>query len=628
MIRATALLLATIGGLLLWTGLVEADITWLGPNVLANPGFEQADAQDLPADWTPAANPPTTARFTRDTTTVLVGKAALHIALPDQGSASMRSAPVAVEGGREYLFSVGFRAEGFGPVGKYSGVDASMAIEWLDTAGKAVGRSGCAAFPYNASDWDLRDSFVTAPAATTRAVVTYVFANRSREVANENIPSAMWLDGLQLRRYDPPATPEWATRKVPRIVEGGISTSPVQAYQPASWNMAGGKWSQVVTDPQASYDSVITSPEGVGAGMMAHSPYWTGTPPGLYRVLVRCKVADTARAEKAGMIDVGSELAALRAGRDIHPRDFTAPNQYQELALDFIVRTPGYWMVRLSTAGNQPFTVDCVKLFPLVRLSDNDLLSLYPGSEGAVPPDLRPKHDGAFTGLLLAGPLSEVYRLNDAFHLTDYEAKLDTVWGSKSWSQSWSGFPTTPEALFKHDVIVLCDVEASALTLRQKHMLSEYVRRGGGLVFMGGHKTLERGNFAGSLLEELLPVSLQPAFAPLVHFPQGRPLARGDAHPTTQMCDFAGLPAVYFVHEVQVKPGAAVILTAGDRPAVVVGTCGRGRVACVAATAFGGPPTDATATSALPFWQWRSWPTFLRDLLWWTAGQDQRFATQ
>lgn len=605
---------------LLFAGWASAEVNWLGPNVLANPGFERLTDAGQPESWTSAANPAGSARFSVDTTTVLVDKAALHIELPDTGSASLRSAPVAIEGGKAYLFSVGFRATGFGPAGKFSGVDSSMRVEWLDAAGKGVGAANAAAFPYNASDWDLRDSFVTAPAPATAAVVSYVFSNRSREVAQENIPSEMWLDGLQLRLYSPPATAEWAKRKVPRIVEGGISTSPLQAYQPSAWNMAGGKWSAIKPDSDATYDSVITSPPDVGPGIMAHSPYWTGTAPGLYRVLLRCKVGDNTRADRAGGMDVGSELAAMRAGADIFPKDFAAPSQFQEIALDFILRTAGYWMVRLYTAGNQPFTCDCVKIVPLALLSDSDLLALYPGSEGSIPPDLKPRKQGPFTGLLLGGPLSEVYRLNDAFHLTDYDMKLDTVWAQKSWSQTWPGFPETPQALFDHQVIAICDLQAASLTLRQKRMLEEYVKRGGGLVMLGGHVAFERGHIQGSLLEPLLPVVCKPAFAPLIHTPQGQALVSGQDHPTTVSCNFADAPVAYFVHDVQPRPRAQVLLKVGEHPAVVVGSYGEGRVACITLAAFGDPGPDQ-----IPFWQWRSWITFVRDLLWWTAGEEARF---
>ena len=91
-------------------------------------------------------------------------------------------------------------------------------------------------------------------------------------------------------------------------------------------------------------------------------------------------------------------------------------------------------------------------------------------------------------------------------------------------------------------MIYLCGADFAALTLRQKNMLAEYVRRGGGLIVFGG------------------------------------------------------------------------------RPGLVLGRFGKGRVAVVGMTCFGSPTGSQT-----PFWQWRSWVVLLRDLAWWTAGQDERF---
>ena len=58
----------------------------------------------------------------------------------------------------------------------------------------------------------------------------------------------------------------------------------------------------------------------------------------------------------------------------------------------------------------------------------------------------------------------------------------------------------------------------------------------------------------------------------------------------------------------------------GSRPALVLGTFGRGRVACLTLTAHGAP-----AKGDVPFWQWRAWPTVLRNVIWWITGQDHRF---
>jgi len=620
--RSAAHLTAAIFAAVLFAAAVAwAAEDWIGPNLLANPGFEQADDQGVPMDWVAAAQPAGSAQFSLDKEVFLVGTAALKIEVPNTGGAFVRCKPVPVEGGKWYLFSIGYRTEGFGPPGKYSGVDSSVGVTWLDAEGKNVGGGPAVAFPYHAIDWDLRDCFLQAPPAATQAVFTVVIGNHSQERTGTNIPSALWLDGGQVREYIPPPTPEWALQKVPRIVEGGISTARVQAYQLSGQNVAGGKWSPIIPDPEATYDSVITSPEGVGRGLMAHSPYFTNAPPGLYRAILRCKVADNTRGEKAGMMDIFSEFASTRAVLDLYAKDFAAPNKFQEFSVDFILRTAGYWGFRVYTEGNQPFTADIVKIFPLALLEDRQLLDLYPGSEGAIPQELQPRKNAyPFSGLLIAGAMYDYFRIVDAFHLTAYEMKLNTVPIQKGRSQVYVGFPETAQALFDHNLLYLCGADLTALTLRQKHMIAEYVRRGGGLIVFGGHKSLDRGGARGSLIEEVLPVICQGGLPPLLHFPQGAPLIKTSPHPVTEYADLSPAPLCFFMHDLQARPEAQTLMTVADKPAIVVGQAGKGRVAVIALTCFG-----EAAEGQTPFWKWPYWVLLLRDLSWWVAGADEHF---
>ncbi len=286
---------------------------WIGPNLLSNPDFEIDGDRGLPRDWTLTATPAGAVHFSLDRRVFLVGKTSLKAEVPNTGGATVRSKPVPIEQGKWYLVSVGYRTEGFGERGTYSGVDSYVAVTWNDAGGRQIALSPGISFPYHAVDWDLGDRFVLAPAGAAQMVLAASLQNHSRQQTGKNIPSTLWLDGWQVRRYDPPPTPAWALQKVPRIVEGGLSTSRAQAYQLSSQNMAGGKWSPIVADPQATYDSVISSPEGVGRGIMAHSPYFTNAPAGLYRALLRAKVAASASEKQAGSIDVFSEFAGLRA---------------------------------------------------------------------------------------------------------------------------------------------------------------------------------------------------------------------------------------------------------------------------------------------------------------------------
>ena len=603
------------------TPCLSAGLDWVGPNLLANPDFAIANDQGLPVDWTVTATPVGSAKFRLDQQVFLVGKVSLKAEVAETGAAAVRSKPVSVEGGKWYLVSVGYRTEGFGERGKYSGVDSYVAVTWNDAAGRQIESSPAISFPYYPVDWDLGDRFFLAPAGAPQLVLTADLNNHSRQQTGKNIASTLWLGNCQIRRYNPPPTPEWALQKVPRIVEGGLSTSPAQAYQLANQRRAGGRWSSIVADPQATYDSVISSPVGVGRGIMFHSDYFTNAPPGLYRAVLRAKVAANTGPLPAGSMDVFSEFASTRAELRLFPIDFLAINTYQEFAVDFVLRNAGYWGFRVYTEGNQPFTADIVKIFPLSLLEDKQLLDLYPGSEGAIPADIRPRRSVyPFTGLLVAGALYDYYRIVDAHHLSGYQMKLKMVPIRKGRSQFYSGFPETAAELFDNNVIYLCGADLAALTLRQKNMLAEYVRRGGGLIVFGGHKALDRAGLKGSLLEEVLPVTGGAGIPPLVALPGGAPLSRGAAHGVTQFADFDAAPLCYYLHDLQARPEAQTLITVGGRPGLVVGQCGKGRVAVVGMTCFGAP-----AASQTPFWQWRSWVVLLRDLAWWAAGQDEHF---
>jgi uncharacterized membrane protein len=71
-----------------------------------------------------------------------------------------------------------------------------------------------------------------------------------------------------------------------------------------------------------------------------------------------------------------------------------------------------------------------------------------------------------------------------------------------------SGFPTSREALFAYDAVIIGNLEGDFFGRNQMELLAAFVStRGGGLLLMGGRSFLERG-IAGSPLEEALPLEL------------------------------------------------------------------------------------------------------------------------
>ncbi|GLC25965.1 hypothetical protein [Roseisolibacter agri] len=165
------------------------------------------------------------------------------------------------------------------------------------------------------------------------------------------------------------------------------------------------------------------------------------------------------------------------------------------------------------------------------------------------------------------------------------------------------GFPTTREALFAYRGVILGSVEASAFTAEQQRMLVDFVNvRGGGLLFLGGRRAFAEGGYAGTPLEEAMPVVLgartpasDDAPVPAVEVTV-RPTPAGLAHAPLQLAAdekasvarWGTLPPLTAVNTVRsVRPGASVLLTGTTRDGerrVVLATqrFGRGRTAALA----------------------------------------------
>jgi uncharacterized membrane protein len=143
-----------------------------------------------------------------------------------------------------------------------------------------------------------------------------------------------------------------------------------------------------------------------------------------------------------------------------------------------------------------------------------------------------------------------------------------------------SGFPRTREELFRYRGLILGSVEASHFTLEQLRMIADFVsERGGGLLMLGGPRAFSEGGWAGTPVEDVLPVTLDASlkgdttFVPDVKVTLTR---AGNGHVITRLADDPGanderwsaLPALStFNHVTGLKPGATALLT-GSGPDV------------------------------------------------------------
>jgi uncharacterized membrane protein len=154
------------------------------------------------------------------------------------------------------------------------------------------------------------------------------------------------------------------------------------------------------------------------------------------------------------------------------------------------------------------------------------------------------------------------------------------------------GLPVKREDAGKFDVVILGDIAREEFSDEQLTVLKQFVSDGGGLLTMGGYRAYGAGGYAGSALEDLLPVTMggpgdgqcEGGFAP-----QMTPLAR--THPVFDGCarffgagaDAAQLDGANRVRGV--KPSAETLLVhpaekAGPAPMPVAAaqSYGKGRV--------------------------------------------------
>jgi len=136
-----------------------------------------------------------------------------------------------------------------------------------------------------------------------------------------------------------------------------------------------------------------------------------------------------------------------------------------------------------------------------------------------------------------------------------------------------AGFPKTREELFAYRGLVLGSIEAGAFSADQLRMIAEFVDvRGGGLLFLGGPRAFAEGGYAGTPVEEVMPVTLGRAAGTLSTL-KIQPTRAGQAHAVTQLGDteqasadrWKTMPSLTTVNQIEgIKPGATTLLSATD----------------------------------------------------------------
>ncbi len=189
-----------------------------------------------------------------------------------------------------------------------------------------------------------------------------------------------------------------------------------------------------------------------------------------------------------------------------------------------------------------------------------------------------------------------------------------------------NAFPDSAEALSAFDVIILSDIGANTLLLRDAtfmrseicsnrlELLRSYVEAGGALLMIGGYLTFQgieaKGAYHGTPVEEVLPVVLSP-FDDRRENPQGVvPQTVDGSHPIAH--GLHGWPAMLGYNRAALHPEAHLVATIGGDPLIAVRRVKAGRTAVFSSdcSAHWGPPA---------FTSWDCYARLWLNLVHWLA---------
>ena len=233
----------------------------------------------------------------------------------------------------------------------------------------------------------------------------------------------------------------------------------------------------------------------------------------------------------------------------------------------------------------------------------------------------------------------------DHFHSTEYEeggghflAALEHAGHEVTYIRAHEvslRFPTTRDDLDRYDVVVISDIGSNSFLLtddvflrseqsvNRLKLLVDYVRRGGGLLMVGGYLSFSgidgRARYGASPLAEVLPVQTLD-HDDRVEVPEG-------VVPRVIESDHAAIsgageqwPILLGYNQLVAKDEAQVIVQIGDDPLLTVAEVGRGR-------------SVAFASDCAPHWappqfvSWSQYPQLWASIVGWAAGGRAGAAT-
>ena len=188
-------------------------------------------------------------------------------------------------------------------------------------------------------------------------------------------------------------------------------------------------------------------------------------------------------------------------------------------------------------------------------------------------------------------------------------------WMKKSaLGETLGGFPAAYEDLLSYDVIILGNVSGPMLSTVGQEMLADFLKAGGGVLFLSGDRTYGQTSFSNANFADLLPFTCTPNDYSKLATPAA--LKLGASSGVTKGLHFSAQDVVLYTHHLQPKAGAVIPVKLADgTPAIILSGGKAPRVAAVAVLPFG-----KAAPGQQLYYEGETWQTLMAHVLKWLRG--------
>ena len=423
-----------------------------------------------------------------------------------------------------------------------------------------------------------------------------------------------------VRRDLPTTTVYWSNWQLRRVAVG-VEPGVEKKYAFPGWLDSVN--ARCIKDPSSRHGEILeTDPSQYRAGFLHSGPLRTFGSPGLYEVTFRIRQVQAAPVHQTAITLVvgnANNLVYGMGARDILPEDFPDNANYHEFTL-LLPRYPGIaFNFGADWKGAGVYRIEEIRLEKLHAFTDEDAFRLlYDGVRDDVSASSTADSAEAY---VINGLYTDLYGVYPALEKLRLQWKRSYVSGDVQ-NAIRPAFSNVP--LGKTRLMVWCNACATMFNVKQRRAIQRFVAEGGGLFVCGDYYSYGNAALKDTYLETLLPVVVRgpwglrrtsnlEAGSPIVTVQKpGQPFGDAKVNGTENA---RGFGSVQWIHKVGLKEGAEVVLTAGERPFLVRGHYGKGRIACLLGTVLG-QPSD-------PFWQTTKYQKTVENTCRWLVGQEK-----